>query len=109
LFDDIGTETGTLVHPKDARYTADHAADHAAYNRAHWASRSFSVPCTPLDSTGDALGLAYNWKKHRSHNGSSADKTTDHGDSLWDEVRRQAVGGEKVPSGWVAFTRCQRQ
>ncbi len=83
MFDDIGAETGTLVYPKDPVYTPNHAANHAANHGPKRASRSFTVPCSPLNSAGNSLGLAYNWKKkHRSHNSSSADKTADHDDSL---------------------------
>jgi hypothetical protein len=82
LFDDIGSEAGTLVYPKDPVDTANDAADHAAYNCPDRASRSFTVSCTPLDSARDALGLTHNRKKHRSHNSSSADETADHGDSF---------------------------
>jgi len=99
LFDDIRAEAGTLVYPEDPVYTPNHAADYAAYNRPDRASRSFTLSCTPLDSTGDALRLTHNWKKHRSQNSSGADKTADHGNSfvLGDQVRRQAVRGAKVP------------
>src|SRR5215212_8206609 len=82
LFDDIRAEAGTLVYPEDPVYTPNHAADYAAYNRPDRASRSFTLSCTPLDSTGDALRLTHNWKKHRSHNSSSADKTADHNNSF---------------------------
>jgi hypothetical protein len=103
LFDDIGAEAGTLVYPKDPRDTtddaADHAADHAAHHCPDRASRSFIVPCTALDSARDALGLAYDWKKNRSHNGSSADETADHGNSFCGGLaRRQAGSGENVPA-----------
>jgi hypothetical protein len=83
LLDDIGAEAGTLVDPKDPVDAANYAADHAAYDCPDRASRSFTVSCTPFDPAGDALGLAYNWKKHRSHNSSSADKTAVHDDSLF--------------------------
>jgi len=83
LFDDIGAEAGTLVYPKDPGYTAHDAA----YNRPNRASRSLTIPCPSLNSAGDTLGLAYNWKKHCSHNSSSADKTANHDDSLLWEYR----------------------
>jgi hypothetical protein len=82
LFDDIRAEAGTLVYPADLVYTPNHASDYAAYNRPDRASRSFTPSCTPLDSTGDAWRLTHNWKKHRRHNSSSADKTADHGKFL---------------------------
>jgi hypothetical protein len=92
LFDDIGAEAGTLVYPKDPRYTAHDAAHDAAYNRPNRASRSLTIPCPSLNSAGDTLGLAYNWKKHCSHNSSSADKTANHDDSLLGDIDKKTTG-----------------
>jgi hypothetical protein len=60
LFDDVGTEAGTLVDAEHAGYAANNAADHATNNCPDGTSRSFTISCTLLDATGDTLGLGRN-------------------------------------------------
>jgi hypothetical protein len=60
LFDDVGTEARTLIDAEDAGYAANHAADHATNNCSYRTSRSFTISCTPLDATGNTLGLGSN-------------------------------------------------
>jgi hypothetical protein len=83
LFDHIGTEAGTLIHPKDAGYAADDPSDHATDDGPDRACRPFTVPGTPLDATRNTLGLACNGKQRdEDSNGSSSGKTADHENSL---------------------------
>jgi hypothetical protein len=98
LLDDIRTEAGTLVYPKDSRHTTNDAADHPANNCPDRPSRSFTIPCTPLDSAGDALGLGRNGNEQCGNKGCGSDKIADHDSSLdWGLGERQAASGEKVP------------
>lgn len=56
LFDDVGTEAGTLIDAEDAGYAADHATNDCPDRT----SRSFTISRTLLDATGDTLGLGSN-------------------------------------------------
>jgi hypothetical protein len=82
LFDNVRTEAGTLIYPKDPRHTANHAADYTANDRPYRASRSLTVSCTPLHSTRDTLGLACNWKKHGGSDSRRTNNIADHDNSI---------------------------
>ena len=85
MFDDIRTEARPLIDAKDAGYTANDAADHATNNCPDRTCRPFTISCTPLDATRDALGLDCNGKQYRGDNSSGSDKTANHGDSLGED------------------------
>ena len=63
LFDHIGTEAGTLIHPEDAGYAADDTSDHAANDGPDRTCCPFTVAGTPLDAARDTLGLGCNGKQ----------------------------------------------
>jgi hypothetical protein len=95
LFDHIGTEAGTLIHPEDAGYAADDPSDHAANDGSDRTCCPFTVAGTALDAARDTLGLGCNGKQRSENNSSSSSgKTEDHDNSLGgDQVRTQAVSG----------------
>jgi hypothetical protein len=82
LFDDIGTKARTFIDTEDSGYSANDAADDATHNRTDRACRSFTIPRTPLDTSGHALGLGRNGEEHRDNNSDGSDKATDHDNSL---------------------------
>jgi hypothetical protein len=83
LFDHIGTEAGTLIHPEDAGYAANDPSDHAANDGSDRTCCPFTVAGTPLDTARDTLGLGCNRKQQgENSNSSSSGKTADHENSL---------------------------
>jgi hypothetical protein len=82
LFDHIRTKAGALINTKDTGYAANDAADHATHNCTDRACRAFTIPRTPLDASGNTLGLGHNREEDRDNNSEGSDKTADHEDSL---------------------------
>jgi hypothetical protein len=87
LFDNIRTEARALIDSEDASYAANDAADYATNNCPDRTCCPFTISCTPLDATRDALGLGCNGKEHRDNNSSGSDKTADHDNSLGEGYR----------------------
>jgi len=83
LFDHIGTEAGTLIHPEDAGYAADDPSDHAADDGPDRTCGPFTVAGTPLDTARHTLGLGCSGKQQgENSNSSSSGKAADHENSL---------------------------
>jgi hypothetical protein len=55
LFDDVMTETRTLIDAENAIYTADDAADRAANNRSHRPGSPLALSCATFDASGYPL------------------------------------------------------
>jgi len=73
LFDDIGTETGTLIDTQHAGDAADDTTHHAADNSAYGASRPLAIARPAFDATRYALGLGDGRNRDCENNDSSSD------------------------------------
>jgi hypothetical protein len=91
LFDDIGMKARTLIDTKDPSYAADNAAYDATHNRADGACRSFTIPCTPLDTSRNPLGLGRNREEDRDSNSGGSDRTGDHDSSFGGDWRGATI------------------
>jgi hypothetical protein len=71
-------KAGPIVHAQHPVDAADHAANDTADNGADRTGGSFALPRSPVNSTGDPLGLGHNRQRHGGGKGGNSNKTADH-------------------------------